>query len=69
MVRLWKKLDDDERCKMFQWISDIPYETDHYNARRGRVYGTGDWLLINPSYVSWRNQITSTLLWLNGIRE
>lgn len=69
MTRFWKKLDDEDRCKVFLWLSDVPYETDHYNATRGRVEGTGQWLLDNEKYHSWRNAKSSTVLWLNGIRK
>ncbi|OAR05768.1 hypothetical protein LLEC1_02434 [Akanthomyces lecanii] len=67
MTRFWKKLDDEDRCKVFLWLSDVPYETDHYNATKGRVEGTGQWLLDNEKYHSWRNARSSTVLWLNGI--
>ena len=62
------KLDEDERCKILQWVSDVPYESDHYTARKGRVDGTGEWLLQHPAYKSWRESTTSTVLWLNAIR-
>ncbi|KAF5011288.1 hypothetical protein FDECE_2588 [Fusarium decemcellulare] len=67
MIQLWKQLNEDERCKILQWVSDIPYETDHYTARKGRVNGTGEWLLRHPVYTTWRQSDKSTLLWLNGI--
>ncbi|KAI9162873.1 Vegetative incompatibility protein [Paramyrothecium foliicola] len=67
MVRFWKKLDEDERSKIFQWISDIPYESDHYAARKGRVDGTGEWLLRHHVYLTWRESRSSRVLWLNGI--
>ncbi|KAH8737409.1 hypothetical protein BGZ61DRAFT_15456 [Ilyonectria robusta] len=65
--RFWKKLEDDERCKILQWISEIPYETDHYNAVKGRVKGTGQWLLDHEKYSQWRSADSSTTLWLSGI--
>jgi ankyrin repeat domain-containing protein 50 len=64
----WKKLHDDERVNILQWVSDIPYETDHYVARKGRVQGTGNWLLHHATFETWRETTTSTILWLNGIR-
>ncbi|KAF5624688.1 ankyrin repeat-containing protein [Fusarium tjaetaba] len=67
MMRLWKHLNEDERCKIIQWVSDIPYESDHYIASKGRVDGTGEWLLSHEVYATWRQSDTSTLLWLNGI--
>ncbi|GKU08491.1 hypothetical protein FLAG1_11389 [Fusarium langsethiae] len=67
MEQLWKYLNEDERCKILQWVSDIPYESDHYIARKGRVEGTGDWLISHEVYATWHNSDRSTLLWLNGI--
>jgi hypothetical protein len=58
-----------ERCRILQWVSTIHHETDHYNARKGRLEGTGDWLLARKEYVEWRNSPTSMLLWLHGIRK
>ena len=62
------KLNEDERCKILQWVSDVPYEADHYTARKGRVDGTGQWLLQHPAYKRWRESSASTVLWLNAIR-
>ncbi|KAF5975158.1 saponin hydrolase precursor [Fusarium coicis] len=42
MMRLLKQLNEDERCKIDQWVPDIPYESDHYIARKGRVEDTGE---------------------------
>ncbi|CAJ0545119.1 Ff.00g085920.m01.CDS01 [Fusarium sp. VM40] len=67
MKQLWKQLNEDERCKILQWVSDIPYESDHYTASKGRVSGTGEWLLRHNAYLAWRESDKSTLLWLNGI--
>ncbi|KAM0412857.1 hypothetical protein ACHAPD_007905 [Fusarium lateritium] len=67
MLQLWKHLNEDERCKILQWVSDIPYESDHYIARKGRVDGTGEWLIDHEIYTKWHQSSWSTLLWLNGI--
>ncbi|KAF0640975.1 hypothetical protein FPSE5266_03283 [Fusarium pseudograminearum] len=65
--QLWKHLNEDERCKILQWVSDIPYESDHYIARKGRVDGTGEWLMGHEVYETWQRPDTSNLMWLNGI--
>ncbi|KAM0541979.1 hypothetical protein ACHAO7_010177 [Fusarium culmorum] len=65
--QLWKHLNEDERCKILQWVSDIPYESDHYIAREGRVDGTGEWLMGHEVYETWQRPDTSNLMWLNGI--
>jgi hypothetical protein len=67
-AKFWNKLDEDERVTIMQWVSNIPYETDHYVARKGRVEGTGEWLLHHSTFESWRNANASTILWLYGIR-
>ncbi|ESU18163.1 hypothetical protein FGSG_11438 [Fusarium graminearum PH-1] len=67
MEQLWKHLNEDERCKILQWVSDIPYESDHYIARKGRVEGTGEWLMGHEVYQTWQRPDTSNLMWLNGI--
>lgn len=69
MEQLWKHLNEDERCKILQWVSDIPYESDHYIARKGRVEGTGEWLMGHEVYQTWQRPDTSNLMWLNGIRK
>ena len=69
MTLFRNKLDDDERCQIFQWISDIPYENDHYTAQKGRVSNTGDWLLRHPNYVEWKTSEKSVLMWMNGVRK
>ncbi|KAG4264834.1 hypothetical protein FPRO03_00118 [Fusarium proliferatum] len=67
MAGLWKQLNEEERCKILQWVSDIPHESDHYVARKERVDGTGDWLISHEVYTTWRESKQSALLWLNGI--
>ncbi|KAF9760747.1 hypothetical protein IL306_004140 [Fusarium sp. DS 682] len=67
MIQLWKQLNEDERCKILQWVSDIKYEDDHRAASKGRVNVTGEWLLCHEAYLKWRQSAKSTLLWLNGI--
>ena len=67
--RYQELLDDDERCSIFQWISEIPFENDHYIAAKGRVVGTCEWLLDHVKYQEWRESEDSKILWLNGIRK
>lgn len=69
MTRFWEKLDEEERSRILQWISEVPFESDHYNATQGRVKGTGTWLLEHDTYRSWRAATVSTVMWLHGIRE
>lgn len=76
VIRLGSRVGDllilaemEERCQILQWISAVHHETDHYNAREGRLEGTGDWLIARSEYVEWRNSPTSMVFWLHGIRK
>ncbi|KAB5524005.1 hypothetical protein GE09DRAFT_486540 [Coniochaeta sp. 2T2.1] len=57
-----------ERCRTLQWISTVHHETDDYNAQKGRLQGTADWLLARKEFVEWRNSPASAIFWLHGIR-
>lgn len=63
------QLDENEMCEILQWICSVPHQTDHYNARSGRIKGTGQWLLAHPTFKEWRESSASMILWLHGIRR
>ena len=69
LAQMWIESSETERCRILQWISSIPHETDHYDARAGRTEGTGEWLLAHETFALWRDTSASTVLWLHGIRE
>ncbi|ETS83113.1 hypothetical protein PFICI_04989 [Pestalotiopsis fici W106-1] len=64
---LMEALSDEEVHNIFLWISGIPYESDLYNARRGRLEGTCEWLIVHETYGQWKASSESTTLWLHGI--
>jgi len=66
---LLTSLQHKERCDLLQWLSPVAHETDHENKRKGRVDGTGEWLLAHPFYRKWRDSASSTIFWLHGIRK
>jgi hypothetical protein len=68
VAALHDKLNESERLEILTWISDIPYESNHYTAREERTDGTGEWLLRHERYREWRESSASTILWLHGIR-
>lgn len=69
MENMWAQAMSGERGEMLKWISPIPYESDHEFARRGRLEGSGEWLLERDDYREWKNSSSSTMFWLHGIRE
>ncbi|KAI9657305.1 MAG: hypothetical protein M1821_002985 [Bathelium mastoideum] len=44
-----------DRAKLLKWLADSAQESQHASNRRGRVPGTGQWLLGDPSLLSWKN--------------
>ncbi|KAH0538447.1 hypothetical protein FGG08_004945 [Glutinoglossum americanum] len=67
VAALHDRLDESEQIEILTWVSDIPYESNHYTARRERTGGTGEWLLRHERYREWRKSSASTILWLHGI--
>jgi ankyrin repeat domain-containing protein 50 len=69
VAALYDKLNETERLEILAWVSDIPYESNHYAARKGHTPGTGEWLLRHERYREWRGSSASMILWLHGIRK
>lgn len=67
--QLMEALSDEEVHKISTWISVIPYESDLYNARKGRLEGTCEWLIAHKTYKQWKASLASMTLWLHGIRK
>ncbi|KAH0565685.1 hypothetical protein GP486_000925 [Trichoglossum hirsutum] len=67
VAALHERLNESERSEILTWVSGIPYEDNHYTARKGRTDGTGEWLLRHERYRGWRGFSASTILWLHGI--
>ncbi|KAK4213489.1 ankyrin repeat protein [Rhypophila decipiens] len=59
-------LERETRVKILRAISDIQYSSHHKSARKGRLQGSGQWLLQKPEY-RWRDDSASAVLWLHGI--
>ncbi len=63
---LWRQATLDERTQILNWTSNIPYEDHHYNARKGRTEGTGQWFVEHPDFKRWQTSPESMILWLHG---
>ncbi|EEB95754.1 hypothetical protein MPER_05225, partial [Moniliophthora perniciosa FA553] len=61
------QLEDSERTRILDWISPLPYQGYHNHHKREVLQGTGQWLLQSQIYNEWKNDSTSSLLWLHGI--
>jgi ankyrin repeat domain-containing protein 50 len=69
VAALYDRLNESERLEILAWVSDIPYESYHYTACKGRTGKTGEWLLRHELYRDWRGSSASMILWLHGIRR
>jgi hypothetical protein len=69
LTAIWNSIAEDEYLRILTWVSNIPYQDNHYFARKGRTPGTGDWLLNHPKYQQWISSDKSLILWLYGIRK
>jgi ankyrin repeat domain-containing protein 50 len=69
VAALYDRLNESERLEILAWVSNIPYESYHYTARKGRTDKTGQWLLRHELHREWRESSASMILWLHGIRR
>ncbi|MCJ1382729.1 hypothetical protein MMC17_005842, partial [Xylographa soralifera] len=56
-----------ERLELFQWLSTIPHITHHKTIGNDWMARSGQWLLRNKEFISWRKSSVSSVLWLHGI--
>ncbi|OCL12159.1 hypothetical protein AOQ84DRAFT_420820 [Glonium stellatum] len=66
VIVLWERLEREDRTRVLQWISDIPFKDIHAQARDGRTQGTGSWLLNHSKFQLWRKEEKPLTLWLHG---
>ncbi|KAJ4264299.1 hypothetical protein NW762_005495 [Fusarium torreyae] len=65
--QLLKLAREADRVAILKSLSTLPYLSHHQAAARGRLDGSGEWLLHHPSFNRWRGSSSSTILWLHGI--
>ena len=56
-----------KRAEIMQWLSPEPYIQHHKQAKQGVLAGTGQWLLTDPIFETWKKESASSILWLHGI--
>ncbi|RYP72603.1 hypothetical protein DL771_004098 [Monosporascus sp. 5C6A] len=61
-----RKSESAERVRMLQWMSTIPFEDMHNQAKDGRTHDTGLWLLAHKQFNKWRLEGASMTLWVYG---
>ena len=59
--------ESKERENMLNWMSNAKSSQKHHDVRLPRVEGTGEWLLEEPAFKSWRDG-DENVLWCYGIQ-
>lgn len=60
-------IEQQMRTQILKAISTIPYGVHHKTASKGRLEGSGRWLLNKSAFIGWRKRSNSSVLWLHGI--
>ncbi|OTA07712.1 hypothetical protein A9Z42_0086230 [Trichoderma parareesei] len=60
-------IEQQVRTQILKAISTIPYGSHHKTASKGRLEGSGRWLLSKSVFGEWRKRSYSSVLWLHGI--
>lgn len=63
---IWSTMQEIERNTLLTWLSEISYQDDHKDARKGRTELTGHWIFQRSEYENWENSEKSSILLLNG---
>jgi hypothetical protein len=59
---------EHERQALFSWLSKIQHRQYHKTMGKDFMPESGQWLLENASFIDWRRESFSSILWLHGIR-
>ena len=62
-------LQENERAKVFSWMSKIDYKSHHDNLSKGLLAHSGQWLLKSQQFIEWGQSSMSSIFWLHGIRK
>lgn len=60
---------DERRRKILEWLSSDDFEETHEMHFKKRFRSTGQWLLNDSRFISWRDEGQSRLLWCSGARK
>ena len=60
---------DEEHGKILRWLSPDDFEQTHERHLNKRFEMTGQWLLDDRRFISWRNKAQPSLLWCHGARK
>jgi ankyrin repeat domain-containing protein 50 len=69
VLSLLKKISEEERLKVLDWISNALYGSNHKTVKEKRTADTCAWLLDHSQYQEWHETSSSIILWLCGTGE
>ena len=55
--------------QILKWLPPDEYEETHEEHYEKRCGNTGQWLLEDHRFISWRDKTQSSLLWCHGARK
>lgn len=58
-----------QRLEILESISSEPYWRHHQDERETFVENTGNWLISHPVFQQWKDESSSSLLWLHGVPD
>ncbi len=61
------RLHQDQRREVLHWLSTIPCESQHQEAYKRVLRGTGSWLLEHQEFLKWQKSSSSEIFWCHGI--
>ena len=64
-----KEKANEMRRKILTWLSQDDFEETHQRHFGKRFKNTGQWLLDDHRFKSWRDEAQSSLLWCHGARK
>ena len=66
LVQVHDSIAEEERLKIFRWLSTIPVDLHHQTMQKGRLDKSGLWLLDHPDFENWASASYSSILWVHG---
>ncbi|KAJ7818834.1 vegetative incompatibility protein HET-E-1 [Mycena olivaceomarginata] len=67
-AEIWDQMEDTKRRTIIEWLSPLNFFLRQQDISKTRQQGTGEWLLDDPKFKSWKSN-PGQVLWCSGILE
>lgn len=61
-----ERAKQQNRLKLLQWLSSVPYREHHQKELNDVLKNTGSWFLESQKYRSWKDSSETAVMWLHG---